>query len=582
MKASIGKWGILLLAVCGAVGLAMGGKTTKAATWKMKDAKVYTSKKKTMKIKKISKWEKKQLKWSSSDKKIATVNAKGKVKGIRAGEVEITARLKGSDKEVTATVTVLPYVPVDTVTITNKPELYLVEKEKCKLGTIVMPLNSSYREIEWTSSNPKVATVSQTGKIKALKKGKTKITAKVKNTKRKSSFKLRVKEKVKLESLAIEAPKTTCIVGEKFALEAVKTPEDSTDYAVNWSTSSKKIATIDEHGVLTAHKEGTVTVKARSKKQKKKAQISIVVNKIPVTDLSFNANNPMTMEAGTQRNLQVQLAPTNATYKTVKWTSSDRSMATVDANGRVTALRPTEGVDITATSTDSGISKTWTLKVTADNGTVTKAMLDKLQLTDVENVMIVTHPDDESLWGGAHLLHEKYLVVCMTNAYHQTRHANFDSVMQKVSQKSLILNYPDVKKYYKGGKYDADLYTTSEVGMRKDIRTILSYKKWKKVVTHNPFGEYGKFHHQRVSAYVSSEFDKLKLQNVEFYYFGKFYDADQTIPGEPIPAEDLARKNEMIQMYLPTAQGAIKAFGHMIPYENWIKKEDWTDDKKKK
>lgn len=581
MKAIIGKRGILLLAVLGGLVLAMGAGKADAASWKMKDASVYTSKKKTMKIKKITKWEKKQLKWSSSDKKIATVNAKGKVKGIRTGKAEITAQLKGSDKEVTATVTVLPYEPVDRVTILNKPEYYLVEKEKCRLHTKITPENASFQDIQWTSSNPKVATISKKGKIKALKKGKTTITAKVKNTKRKSSFRLRVKKKVKLESLEIEAPKTNCIVGEKIALKAIRTPENATDYAVNWSTSSKVLATVDEHGILTAHKEGTVVVKAKSRKQKKISHIAIQISKVAVTDIAFDDNNPITMEAGTQRDLKLQITPENATYKTIKWSSNDRSMAMVDKNGRVTALRPTEGVDITATSVDSRISKTWTIKITANNGTVTKAMLDKLKLDDVDHVMIVTHPDDESLWGGAHLIHEKYFVVCMTNGYHQTRHANFDSVMNKVNQKSLILNYPDVKKYYKNGKYDADLYSTSEVGMRKDIRTILTYKKWKKVVTHNPFGEYGKYHHQRVSAYVSSEFDKLKLQNVEFYYFGKYYDADDTIPGEQIAAEDLAIKNEMIRMYLPTAQGAIRAFGHMIPYENWIKKEDWIDNKKK-
>ncbi len=581
MKAIIGKRGILLLAVLGGLVLAMGAGKADAASWKMKDASVYTSKKKTMKIKKITKWEKKQLKWSSSDKKIATVNAKGKVKGIRTGKAEITAQLKGSDKEVTATVTVLPYEPVDRVTILNKPEYYLVEKEKCRLHTKITPENASFQDIQWTSSNPKVATISKKGKIKALKKGKTTITAKVKNTKRKSSFRLRVKKKVKLESLEIEAPKTNCIVGEKIALKAIRTPENATDYAVNWSTSSKILATVDEHGILTAHKEGTVVVRAKSRKQKKISHIAIQISKVAVTDIAFDDNNPITMEAGTQRDLKLQITPENATYKTIKWSSNDRSMAMVDKNGRVTALRPTEGVDITATSVDSRISKTWTIKITANNGTVTKAMLDKLKLDDVDHVMIVTHPDDESLWGGAHLIHEKYFVVCMTNGYHQTRHANFDSVMNRVNQKSLILNYPDVKKYYKNGKYDADLYSTSEVGMRKDIRTILTYKKWKKVVTHNPFGEYGKYHHQRVSAYVSSEFDKLKLQNVEFYYFGKYYDADDTIPGEQIAAEDLAIKNEMIRMYLPTAQGAIRAFGHMIPYENWIKKEDWIDNKKK-
>lgn len=575
MKASISKCGILVFVACGGASLLFGGRMTNAATWKMKDGDVYTGKTIAMKVKKITEWEKKQLKWSSSDKKIAKVNKKGKVRGIRAGVAKITARMKGTKKKISAMVTVTPYVPVKKVSITNKPELYLVEKEKCKLDTIVTPMDASFQKIEWTSSNEKVATISKKGRIKAIKKGSTTITAKVKKTKRKTSFKLKVKEKLPLEEISIEAPKTTCIVGEKIQLEAKKVPEESTDYDQKWYTSSKKIATVDKNGVLTAHKEGTVTIRVKSKKQKKKDTIRIQVNKIPVTSIAFAPTNATSMEAGTQRTLQLQIMPVNATYKKIKWTSSDKSMATVDENGRVTALRPTEAVTITATSKDAGIQQSWTLKITANNGTITKTMLDQLKLQDVENVMIVTHPDDDILWGGAHLLQDKYLVVCMTNKYHAVRQADFNRVMQEINQKSIMLNYPDVKKYYKGGKYDADLYTTSEKGMRKDIRTVLTYKKWKTVVTHNPFGEYGKYHHQKVSEYVSSEFDKLAMADTEFFYFGKYYNANDDIPGERISDEHLARKTQLVQMYLPTAKGAIKEFSHMLPYENWVRKEDW-------
>ena len=93
MKAIIGKRGILLLAVLGGLVLAMGAGKADAASWKMKDASVYTSKKKTMKIKKITKWEKKQLKWSSSDKKIATVTSSGVITAKKKGTVTITVKV---------------------------------------------------------------------------------------------------------------------------------------------------------------------------------------------------------------------------------------------------------------------------------------------------------------------------------------------------------------------------------------------------------------------------------------------------------------------------------------------------------
>ena len=166
MRALIVKCVILSATVCGVTGFAMGGEKTEAATWKMSDAKVYTGKKKAMKIKRISKAEKECLKWKSSDKKIATVDVKGKVRGVRMGTAQITARVKGKKKKVTATVTVIPYVPVKRVSIKEKPELYLVEKEKFRLETEIEPLNASYQDIEWKSSNKKVASISKKGRIR--------------------------------------------------------------------------------------------------------------------------------------------------------------------------------------------------------------------------------------------------------------------------------------------------------------------------------------------------------------------------------------------------------------------------------
>lgn len=74
--------------------------------------------------------------------------------------------------------------------------------------------------------------------------------------------------------------------------------------------------------------------------------------------------------------------------------------------------------------------------------------------------------------------------------------------MTKTGDAHIILDYPDVRKeWVKNGKYgyEMDYYSTCRDAMEQDIQLLLTYKNWDEVVTHNPKGEYGKYHHQQVS-----------------------------------------------------------------------------------
>ena len=66
----------------------------------------------------------------------------------------------------------------------------------------------------------------------------------------------------------------------------------------------------------------------------------------------------------------------------------------------------------------------------------------ELDPTGITHLMIVAHPDDETLWGGAHIADGGYLVVCITNGYNATRSAEFQVVTQ-TSKNEAILSYPD-------------------------------------------------------------------------------------------------------------------------------------------
>ncbi len=463
---------------------------------------------------------------------------------------------------------------IKSLKITNKPEEPLITGSRLRLKTRIVSVKQKKHKIMWYSSNKKVATISSKGLLRALKKGKTKITAAIKDTKKKSSFRLTVQNPVKLKRIKITGDKHVQ-AGDTLQLNAQLTPHNATNTKIIWKSSKPSVAAVDSSGLVSAREPGKATITASDKKSKKKAKYKITVEKVPVTAISFSPNSVKSMETGTTQTFSVQIAPLNATNKKIKWSTSNKSAATVDENGVVTALRPIENVDITATSADNkNAFCTWKIRITLTDGFITKSILDSLDLTVIDKVMIVAHPDDETIWGGGHLLEDEYLVVCMSHSWNEQRRTAFINTMKTTNDKYLILNYPDTRKQFSNGTYETDRLSTCRTALQKDIARILSYKKWKQVITHNPAGEYGKYLHQQISQAVTAEFGKNCKMNSELWYFGRYYKAGN-IPGKQIDPGLLTTKNQMINRYYPTASGAIKAFGHMIPYENWIPAADW-------
>ena len=114
--------------------------------------------------------------WKSSNKKIAKVSSKGVVKGVKPGTVKITATDKASGKKATWKITVTAK-PVKKVKITaSVTELDLQGKKSVKLKASATPAEAA-QSFTWTSSDPKVAKVSSSGKVTAVGAGTAKITA---------------------------------------------------------------------------------------------------------------------------------------------------------------------------------------------------------------------------------------------------------------------------------------------------------------------------------------------------------------------------------------------------------------------
>ena len=462
------------------------------------------------------------------------------------------------------------------VKIVNKKKI-LYTDTWISLGVKLNEKKVKSNQLIWESSDSNIATISKKGKVSAKKVGSTRITVTLKKNKIKKSFVLSVKKSKPLKKIKITTKNKKLGEGDTIRLRLKRIPSNTTFKNVKWKSANKNIAVVSQDGIVTAKKAGKVIIKAREPFTKKTATIRLKIKHNPVTGIHWNSVYK-TMEVGQKVQLSAQVTPENATNKKIIYSSSDKTKVSIDENGMITALRPTEYVVIRATSVDGKYRAEYTMKITKSTGYLTKGMLDRLNLTNVKKLMIVAHPDDETLWGGSHLIDSDYLVVCMSNGWYKKRSSDFERVMNQTGDPHIILDYPDIRKdWVANGQYayEMDLYSTCKNAMQEDIELLLNYKKWDEVVTHNPDGEYGKLHHQMVSDMVSKVFQKSLKGKSKLYYFGHYYKKGEQIPGNKIGEENLQIKERLVNEYQPTAKGAIEAFGHMIPYENWVLEEDW-------
>ena len=134
-----------------------------------------------------------KLEWSSSNEKVATVTAKGVVKGISAGETVITVKL-AENKKITASCKVSVVIPVAKVTFSDK-NVNIPVNATWNLAATVMPKNATNKTLEWSSSNKKVATVNKKGVITGVSVGTAKVTAVAKDgSKAKAVINIKVEE----------------------------------------------------------------------------------------------------------------------------------------------------------------------------------------------------------------------------------------------------------------------------------------------------------------------------------------------------------------------------------------------------
>ncbi len=239
----------------------------------------------------------------------------------------------------------LPGMDVGTIEVqaAKKPAISKKTLSLYVKKTATLKMKNSKGKIKWSSSNKKIAKVSSKGKVTAVKAGKATISAKVSG----KTYKCTVTVKNPVLS-----PKAKAIYqGKTVSLKVTGAVSK-----ITWSSSNKAIAKVSSSGIVTGVKPGKAVITALASGVKLKATITVVP--IAVKDISLDKEEA-DLEVGSTLNLKATITPANATYKTVTWTSSDPSVATVDTKGLVTAVGAGSAT-ITAKSSN-GLTKTCTV-----------------------------------------------------------------------------------------------------------------------------------------------------------------------------------------------------------------------------
>lgn len=288
--------------------------------------------------------------WTSSNPKVATVDAKGMIKAISQGTAAITAEVMGEAAiQKSVAVTVSNIVP--TSLKLNKASLHITAKQTFKVTGVVSPSNATDKNLVWKSSNPKVAVVDSKGNVKGIANGTATITATAKDNAK--VFKT-VAVKVAPKSVKVNKTSLSLVIGTSATLTAAVAPVDSLDKAVTWKSSNAKIATVDTKGKVTAKSKGTANITATVKGAKVSTTKVTVTPPIAAKSVKLNKTSA-TLGKGKTLALTAAISPSTTTNKNVKWKSSNPKVATVDSKGKVTAVNGGTA-KITATTANGKVS----------------------------------------------------------------------------------------------------------------------------------------------------------------------------------------------------------------------------------
>jgi len=300
--------------------------------------------------------------WSSSDESVATVDSYGVITAIASGITVITAStVDGSGLSATCEVDVT--IPVSGVSL-NKTSTEIRQHSTEVLRATVTPSDASDKVVTWTSDHPEIASVSATGTVTAVaSSGTAVITATTEDGGYTATCTVTVLPNP-VTNLTLNKISTTIPRWGQETLVATVTPSNASDTGIVWSSDDESVATVASDGTVTAVAAGTATIKAQAHDGSgcfEECEVTVTYTAVESVSLNKTSTKIALNASDPTETLTATVNPTGATKKTVTWTTSDASIATV-SNGVVTAIGVGTAT-ITVTTDDGGHTATCEVQV---------------------------------------------------------------------------------------------------------------------------------------------------------------------------------------------------------------------------
>lgn len=268
----------------------------------------------------------------------------------------------------------------ETISVTsislNETSITLCEDEKYLLVATINPNNASNKKITWTSSNPLVALVDDTGKVTAIKTGTTLITVTTEDGNKEDSCQVIVLEKTyPVTGVSLDKTEYEMTEGDQMLLTASIYPENATNKNITWSSNNRDVAVVQDSKVTAISPgQATITVTTEDGKKTASCEVTVIARYYPVESISLDITS-YEMTEGDEVTLTPTINPINATNKNISWISSNTSVATVE-NGKVMTLAP-GNVIVTVITEDGNKTAECSIIVKKRIYPVTSITLDK-------------------------------------------------------------------------------------------------------------------------------------------------------------------------------------------------------------
>ena len=217
-----------------------------------------------------------------------------------------------------------------------------------QLTATIAPLNFT-DAVVWTSSNEEVATVSDTGYVEICGVGTAVITVTAGNVK--DACKITVPQLI--DWIEFDEDEIELKAGQTYQLKPYISPSDATNKKLKYTSSDTKVAEVSASGLVTAKSEGEAKIRAAATDGSDEYAVCYVTvtGKAKVTGITLDRTSAE-VKRGEKLTLNVTVSPSYASNKKVVWKSANTKIATVDANGSVTAKAPGR-TKITVTSAEN-------------------------------------------------------------------------------------------------------------------------------------------------------------------------------------------------------------------------------------